>query len=84
MSSEPLYSSVRDFAPLDPHEQVRGQEGAKKNLERRLSIRLSHEDYAFLDYVSKAEGLKPSQVVRTLILKFLRYKKRQNLTSFAK
>ena len=67
------------------HDNEGGQEGGgrgKKKLDRRLSIRLSYEDYAFLDYLSRSEGLKPSQVVRTLILKFLRYKKRQNLTSF--
>ncbi len=50
-------------------------------LDRKLTVRLKVEDYELLEELSKAEGLKPSQVVRSLVLKFLNFKKRESFSS---
>ena len=81
MSSFPNKSSLA--ADVSPHHIDEGEaEAAQKEtkaLDHRLYVRINKKDYLFLEYLSKAEGLKPSQVVRALVLKFLRTKKRETL-----
>lgn len=55
----------------------------RNTLNRRVTVRLSEKDFALLGYLAETEGLKPSQVVRALVVKFLRHRQR-NLTSLCR